>query len=155
MGGTALITSKADPAVAPQRKAYAQGDVLLLPVSDVASSDGLRGDAELPVILAEGEHTGCRHAFYGGAVMFRDDGLARDVPSELYIGHVKVTSSGALLEHGPGRGQRGDHDPVHVAAGTYIALRQREYRQEPTLRQRDQRQTIDQSAVHFTRRVRD
>jgi hypothetical protein len=80
-----------------------------------------------PVILAEGEVTGHRHAFYGGAVMFRDDALAHDIPTELYIGHVKVADAGAVLEHGPGPGQRGDHDPVRVPGGTYIALRQREY----------------------------
>jgi hypothetical protein len=59
--------------------------------------------------------------------MFRDDALARDVPGQLYIGHVKVGAGGAVLEHGPGPGQQGDHDPVHVPPGTYIALRQREY----------------------------
>jgi hypothetical protein len=36
-------------------------------------------------------------------------------------------AGGALLEHGPGPGQQGDHDPIHVPAGTYVALRQREY----------------------------
>jgi hypothetical protein len=39
----------------PERRVFAQGDVVLLRV------------AEEPVILAEGEHTGHRHAFYGGA----------------------------------------------------------------------------------------
>jgi hypothetical protein len=32
-----------------------------------------------------------------------------------------------VLEHGPGPGRRGDHDPLTVPAGTYVALRQREY----------------------------
>jgi hypothetical protein len=105
---------------------YAQGDVLLLPVADVVQGQGESG-LEHPVILAEGEHTGHRHAFYGGATMFRDDALARDVPADLYIGHVKIASGGATLEHGPGPGQRGDHDPIDVPPGTYIALRQREY----------------------------
>jgi hypothetical protein len=109
-------------------KVYAQGDVLLVPVEDidppvdkiVASSDGA-------VILAEGEHTGHRHAFYGGALMFRDDALARNVPRDLYIGHVKVAPGGALLEHGAGPSQKGDHDPIQIPGGTFIALRQREY----------------------------
>jgi hypothetical protein len=105
--------------------AYAQGDVLLLRVADAEPRDGVSQQG--PVILAEGEHTGHRHAFYGGAVMFRDDAMARDVPSQLYIGHVEIGNGGAVLEHGPGPGQHGDHDPVHVPAGTYIALRQREY----------------------------
>ena len=34
---------------------------------------------------------------------------------------------GAVLEHGPGKGLLGDHDPVNLPAGTFIALRQREY----------------------------
>jgi len=107
-------------------RVYAQGDVLLLPVADVARADA-HPEPDRAVILAEGEHTGHRHAFYGGAMMFRDDALARDVPSELYIGHIKIAPGGATLEHGPGPGQRGDHDPIKVPTGTYIALRQREY----------------------------
>ena len=105
--------------------AYAQGDVLLIPVPEAESCP--RQIAQAPVVLAEGEHTGHRHAFYGGAVMFRDEGLARDIPRDLYVGHVKIAEGGALLEHGPGPGQRGDHDPVAVPAGTFLALRQREY----------------------------
>jgi hypothetical protein len=109
------------------KRAYAQGDVLLLPVADVTPSSRTADSINRPVILAEGEHTGHRHAFYGGAMMFRDDALARDVPSDLYIGHVQIAADGALLEHGAGPGQRGDHDPIKIPAGTYIALRQREY----------------------------
>jgi hypothetical protein len=108
-------------------KAYAQGDVLLVPVPHLdAPSCPTANEAE-PVILAEGELTGHRHAFYGGAVLFRNQAAARDVPGELYIGHVQIAPDGALLEHGTGPGRRGDHDPIHVPAGTYIALRQREY----------------------------
>ncbi len=109
-------------------KVYAQGDVLLLAVPAI---DGMQpaeaDDSSAPVVLAEGELTGHRHAFYRGAVMFRDDALARDVPPELYIGHVQIGAGGALLEHGPGPGERGDHDPVRVPTGTYVALRQREF----------------------------
>jgi hypothetical protein len=111
----------------PAQKVYAQGDVLLLAVHDISRPAKTPSITVQPLILAEGEHTGHRHAFYRGAVMFRDDGLARDVPSALYIGHVQIEAGGALLEHGPGPGQAGDHDAVHVPAGTYIALRQREY----------------------------
>jgi hypothetical protein len=109
------------------RKAFAQGDVLLLPVPDVQERAGRQSEYLDSVILAEGEETGHRHAFYGGAVMFRDDALARGLPRELYIGHVEVAPGGALLEHGPGPGRRGDHDPIKIPAGTYVALRQREY----------------------------
>jgi hypothetical protein len=51
-------------------RVYAQGDVLLLPAADVARADA-GPDLDHPVIPAEGEHTGHRHAFYGGALMFR------------------------------------------------------------------------------------
>jgi hypothetical protein len=109
-------------------KIYAQGDVLLLRVLTVDRGQSTDArDNKAAVVLAEGELTGHRHAFYGGAVMFSDADLARDVPPELYIGHIEVGSDGALLEHGPGPGQRGDHDAVRVPTGTYIALRQREY----------------------------
>jgi|HubBroStandDraft_1064217.scaffolds.fasta_scaffold357127_2 hypothetical protein len=113
---------------AMESKVYAQGDVLLVPVADVEPlASKIVPSVDGTVILAEGEHTGHRHAFYGGALMFRDDALARDIPRALYIGHVKVAPGGAVLEHGTGPGQTGDHDPIQVPAGTFIALRQREY----------------------------
>lgn len=61
--------------------------------------------------------------------MFRDDGLARaaSVPSDLYIGHVVVAPGGAVLEHGVSQGLQGDHAPISVPAGTYIARRQMEF----------------------------
>jgi hypothetical protein len=48
----------------PERRVFAQGDVVLLRVADAHAA---HRPAEEPVILAEGEHTGHRHAFYGGA----------------------------------------------------------------------------------------
>jgi hypothetical protein len=109
-------------------KIYAQGDVLLMQVTDIEpSADQIVTSLDGVVVLAEGEHTGHRHAFYGGAVMFRDDALAREVPADLYIGHVRIAPSGAVLEHGPGSGARGDHDPLPIPGGTYLVRRQREY----------------------------
>src|SRR5262245_22332919 len=104
-------------------KIYAQGDVLLLAVPNVNPPHQPAMSA--PVILAEGEVTGHRHAFYGGAVMFRDDALAHDIPTELYIGHVRSPTPAPCSSMAPV--QRGDHDPGPVPGGTYIALRQREY----------------------------
>jgi hypothetical protein len=107
---------------------FAQGDVVLVRVDDVEPRPGsIVAPLGGPVVLAEGEHTGHRHAFYGGALMFRDDALARAVPAELYIGHVKVAPEGAVLEHGTGPGAKGDHDPITLPAGTYVARRQREF----------------------------
>jgi len=111
-------------------KVYAQGDVLLIATSNNVELPPDRAVKPLEdgaVVLAEGEHAGHRHAFYGGAVLFRDDALAREIPRDLYIGHVKVAAAGATLEHGERQGQQGDHDPVKIPAGTYIAMRQTEY----------------------------
>ena len=73
------------------------------------------------VVLAEGEVTGHRHAFYGGGVMlFRDDALARDLPAELYVGHVKIDGDAAELRHE-------EHDTITLPRGLYRVRRQREY----------------------------
>jgi hypothetical protein len=107
---------------------YAQGDIVLVLVDDVEPNPGtIVSPVGETVVLAEGELTGHRHAFYGGALLFRDDALARHVPPGLYIGHVKIARGGALLEHGAGQGLKGDHDPISLPAGTYVARRQREY----------------------------
>jgi hypothetical protein len=107
---------------------YAQGDVLLVRIDDVELQPvKIVAPVGGAVVLAEGEHTGHRHAFYGGASLFRDDALAGGMPLELYIGHVKVAAEGAVLEHGIGPGLKGDHDPIELPAGTYVARRQREY----------------------------
>jgi hypothetical protein len=72
-------------------------------------------------VLARGEVTGHRHAFYGGNVaMFRDDALARDIPAELYVGHIRVEDESAELRHE-------EHDTVTLPRGTYRVRRQREF----------------------------
>jgi hypothetical protein len=72
-------------------KLYAQGDIVLELVEDANPGNVLPNDADGAVVLACGELTGHRHAFYGGGVtLFHDDALAREVPLALYIGHVKV-----------------------------------------------------------------
>lgn len=107
-------------------KVYAQGDIVLLQIADAAPLP-VGVDAIEPLVLAIGEATGHRHAFYGGATMRRAGMHPRGVAREAYLGHVSVAPGGALLEHGPGPGVRGDHYPIHIPAGTFIALRQREY----------------------------
>lgn len=99
---------------------YAQGDILIERVGDVEAGDPINVDPDHAIVLARGEVTGHRHAFYGGATMFRDDALARDVPSDLYIGHVKVTAPTADLKHE-------EHDTITLKAGTYRVRRQREF----------------------------
>lgn len=103
---------------------FAQGDLLIekldgdLPVSGVAVATDLDG----AIVLARGEVTGHRHAFYGsGVTMFRDDALARDLPSALYLGHIKIAAAeGAELRHE-------EHDTVKLEQGSYRIRRQREW----------------------------
>ena len=99
---------------------YAQGDVVLERVADATPNSALATDADGVVVIARGEVTGHRHAFYANAVMFRDDSLARDMPTELYIGHVKIGVGGAALRHE-------EHDTINLSEGTYRVRRQREF----------------------------
>ena len=104
---------------------YAQGDILLERVADVdedmCKARESERDPDGAVVLARGEVSGHRHAFHGGALMFRDDALARDMPAELYIGHVKVSAPSADLVHE-------EHGAIRLPTGTYRVRRQREYR---------------------------
>jgi len=100
---------------------FAQGDIIIERVDDAPTGPPIGIDPDGAVVLARGEATGHRHAFYGGGVtMFRDDALARDMPTELYIGHVNVGTSGADLRHE-------EHSAISLAPGTYRIRRQREF----------------------------
>lgn len=100
---------------------FAQGDIMLERVDDATVGTPINVDPDGAVVLARGEVTGHRHAFYAGATMFRDDGLARDIPTELYLGHIKIAAKeGAELKHE-------EHDTVKLPAGTYRVRRQREW----------------------------
>jgi hypothetical protein len=99
---------------------FAQGDLLIERVGDLEPSGTILGpDATGATVLAEGEHTGHRHAIFDRVTMFRDDALAREVPAGLYVGHVKVEGGSALVLHQ-------EHAPVSLAEGTYRVRRQRE-----------------------------
>jgi hypothetical protein len=101
---------------------YFQGDVCIERVDDAPVTGAvLPPAADGAVVLAHGEVTGHRHAFYGGAVtLFRDDGLARDMPAELYIGHLVVSDPVARLQHE-------EHSTIALPKGTYRVRRQREF----------------------------
>ena len=103
-------------------KRYAQGDIVLERVDDQPATGKLvERDPDGAVVLARGEVTGHRHAFYGGnVVMFRDDALARDMPAELYVGHIRVKGETAELRHE-------EHDAITLPKGTYRVRRQREF----------------------------
>ena len=99
---------------------FAQGDLLIEQVPDVGPSGrriAPRSDGVM--IVAEGEHTGHSHRFHDAVVMFRDDALAWDVPSALYVGHVRVDVDAAKLLHE-------EHAPVTLPRGTWRIRRQRE-----------------------------
>lgn len=102
------------------RELYAQGDILIERVADVVPTKAVQtAKADEPVVVAEGEATGHRHLFLDGVAMFRDDGLARDVPGNLYVGHLVVEPGGAQMLHN-------EHAPVKLTEGTYRVRRQRE-----------------------------
>ncbi len=99
---------------------YAQGDLLIERVADVPLSDTTIDPAfDGAVVLAEGEASGHRHVIYDRVTMFRDDGLARDIPGGLYVSHVRVEGPSARIEHD-------EHAPVTLPRGTYRVRRQRE-----------------------------
>ncbi len=102
------------------RELFAQGDLLIERVADVSPS-GTRIEAGIDgaFVLAEGELTGHRHAIFDRITFFRDDGLARDIPGGLYVGHVRVEDATARLVHQ-------EHAPVELPRGTYRVRRQRE-----------------------------
>lgn len=102
---------------------FAQGDLLFERVDSKPrkSGDPIGVDPDGAIVLARGEATGHRHAIYGGgAVMFRDDGLARGMPAELYIGHVRVPAGGSEVRHE-------EHDTIMLEEGTWRVRRQREF----------------------------
>ena len=104
-------------------KLYFQGDLCIEPVADAPLSDARSVPAaqDGAIVLAEGEATGHRHAFYGGEVaLFRDDSLARDLPPGLYVGHLRVKSDNAALRHE-------EHDTIALPRGLYRVRRQREF----------------------------
>ena len=109
------------------KELFAQGDIILERVADVKKvGAAINVDPDKAVVLARGEVTGHRHAFYSGATMFRDDALALDIPAELYLGHVKIAAkNGAALKHE-------EHETINLSAGTYRVRRQREWTAEQT-----------------------
>ena len=91
----------------------AQGDILIERVDDAPhSGKGVQSVDAGAVIIAEGEATGHCHRLLGSVAMYRDDALARDVPSGLYVAHVEVRSPTGRLEHE-------EHAPITLERGTY------------------------------------
>jgi hypothetical protein len=104
-------------------KLYFQGDLCIEPVATVTIDPAhlVSSTRDGVVVLAEGEATGHRHAFYdSGVALFRDFTLAGDLPVELYIGHVRIDADAAQLRHE-------EHDTITLPKGVYRVRRQREY----------------------------
>ena len=102
----------------------AQGDLLIERVEDAPVSGVALGAAEADaVVVAAGEFTGHHHKLFGCVTFYRDDALARDIPDDLYVGHVEVTGPVARLEHE-------EHATIKLEQGTYRVRRQRQL--EPT-----------------------
>jgi hypothetical protein len=117
----------------PRETLYRQGDVLLRRSGD-QSCIAAQISEEVPV-LAEGELSGHSHRVFGGAVMFRDDGLARELGEQTYVGALDIPSGGGELRHVDSNGSlTGEHDTIQLPHGRYIVERQREYDPEGTRR---------------------
>ena len=102
------------------RELFAQGDLLVERIDEVHPSGSLTAPSDNgSFILAEGELTGHSHAIFGRVTMFRDDGLARDIPGGLYIGHINIEGPSARVQHE-------EHAPLNLPKGTYRVRRQRE-----------------------------
>ncbi len=99
---------------------YAQGDLLIERVADIPpSGTPLDAGADGASVLLEGETTGHRHAIHDRVTMFRDDGLAHDIPNGLYVAHLRIEDATARVQHE-------EHDTVTLPKGTYRVRRQRE-----------------------------
>ena len=99
---------------------FAQGDLLIERVDDAPPSGTIvEPGVDGAVVLAEGEVTGHRHAIFDAVTMFRDDGLARDIPGGLYIGHLRVDGDVAYVRHD-------EHATIDLSTGTWRVRRQRE-----------------------------
>ena len=106
-------------------KIYFQGDMLLECVDntpDADCADTITPDPDGSVVIGRGEVTGHRHRFAieDRVTMFRDESLALDIPTQLYVGHVNVGAAGASLLHE-------EHDTIILPTGTYRVRRQREF----------------------------
>ena len=107
------------------KELYAQGDLLIERVSDTCARGALPTNCS--VVLAEGELTGHHHTAFGRIAFFRDDGLARDIPGGLYIGHMKIDAPSAKVVHQ-------EHAAIDLPTGTYRVRRQRELDPEDAVR---------------------
>jgi len=102
----------------------AQGDILIEQVDNAQKPECVvQSVSHGTVVIAEGEGSGHQHRIFGSVTLYRDDALAREIPSGLYVGHLRIGSPSARLEHD-------EHAPIMLPQGTYRVRRQRHL--EPT-----------------------
>jgi hypothetical protein len=111
---------------------FRQGDVLIIPVSSIPAN--LKSDAPAKVILAYGEVSGHHHRFENGerrvTSFYKEGDAEMGVPqisggarlrgSATAVEFIKVSALGADLVHE-------EHSTIHVPAGDYKIVRQREF----------------------------
>lgn len=113
----------------PNRGIIRQGDVLLVPISELPTRRLERVVEGLRIVLAEGEATGHAHVVQGRARLVH----ATTAPSWRGVGrtYLVVEDLSALIHD--------EHDRIQLTPGTYEVHRQREYapdtRQSPGFRQ--------------------
>jgi hypothetical protein len=102
----------------------AQGDILIERVDDApVTGCVIHAIDDGSAVIAQGEATGHHHRIFGSVTLYRDDALAREIPRDLYVGHVRIDSLTAQVEHE-------EHAPIALEQGTYRVRRQRQL--EPT-----------------------
>ena len=107
---------------------YAQGDLLIIPVTDIPKKLKECTPRSGPVVLAHGETTGHRHAFYDGGVrLFRpdDQGVSTEllernaIPMETVEQWIELARETGLKHE--------EHAEIKLPKGKYRVVRQREY----------------------------
>lgn len=95
-------------------QSYRQGDVLLVPCTEIPAGACEEAAENGRVVLARGEQTGHAHAMSSARVRyFREDGSGS--------GFIRVAGSAPVeLRHE-------EHAPLAIPPGTYRVVRQREY----------------------------
>jgi hypothetical protein len=95
-------------------KIVRQGDILLVPITEIPSTATPASARHRRLILAEGEVTGHHHS-----IVEREGVALLEIPSQREL-FLLVKEGDALLEHQ-------EHATITVKPGAYRVVRQREY----------------------------
>lgn len=103
-------------------KQIRQGDVFIEKIKTIPKAAKKLPLEDGRVILAHGEVTGHAHAFYGGAVMFREDGAGHG-------GYVALAEPAPLVHD--------EHSAPTLPAGKYRIVQQMQYTPQEVRRVED------------------